>query len=536
MTPLPGDGRLGRQFIWCAGLALVAGLSTDSWAALTVQDLVNQFSVSSYQNLVSNRLYTRAGMNRANGGAQHDLCRDAIYGEMLNAGLAATKDIFTYYDTANNPRTACNVLAIKPGVQNPNNEIYVIGSHYDSKSNPGADDNATGVACLLEMARIYSQCYFARTLVFCAFDAEEISDYYGAHRLGSVRYADQHRTDNIKGMISVDMVGWQSAGTLSNHVNLESRSGMAAIRDTLTAAVQNFGGGLVVNPRSPGDYSDHVAFADAGFQACLVIESDWANNPNYHKATDYVEMPGYIDWSYVSKVCRSVIGFYATQLEIVDVTPEALSVTPGTNGAMNVTFRGLPGCQYAAEMTTNLTAPVWTPLTTNTASATDGFFAAADPQTGSRPATFYRARFVAGASGRRPAVDLILDNRAATVVGTWSTGTSSVDKYGTDYRFASPGTGSAYVEFRPTLPTSGDYRVYEWHPAGSNRTTEAPVEVTCNVGVQTLRINQQIRGGQWNLLGVFTFSAGTEGHVRITDNFVLGSVVLADAIRFTSVE
>jgi hypothetical protein len=50
----------------------------------TVQDLVNQFSLTNYFNIVSNKLYTRQGMSRApvqEGGAQHDLCRDAIYDE-----------------------------------------------------------------------------------------------------------------------------------------------------------------------------------------------------------------------------------------------------------------------------------------------------------------------------------------------------------------------------------------------------------------------------------------------------------------------
>jgi hypothetical protein len=88
------------------------------------------------------------------------------------------------------------------------------------------------------------------------------------------------------------------------------------------------------------------------------------------------------------------------------------------------------------------------------------------------------------------------------------------------------------VEYRPNLPASGNYAVYEWHPQGANRTTDAPIAIKYHGGSQTVRINQQINGGQWNLLGTFNFAAGTAGYVRIQDNFTKGTVVMADAIKF----
>jgi hypothetical protein len=157
-----------------------------------------------------------------------------------------------------------------------------------------------------------------------------------------------------------------------------------------------------------------------------------------------------------------------------------------------------------------------------------------DTQAADRPGGFYRARFVSGYVGTAP-VEIIVDNPAATVVGSWSTGTSSADKYGSDYRFASPGSGAAYLEFRPNLPTAGSYQVFEWHPQGSNRTPEAPIEFQHGSGTQTVRVNQQTNGGTWVLLGTFNFAAGTGGCVRIKDNFSTGSVVLADAVKFVLV-
>lgn len=127
--------------------------------------------------------------------------------------------------------------------------------------------------------------------------------------------------------------------------------------------------------------------------------------------------------------------------------------------------------------------------------------------------------------------DLRIDNRSAVVVGAWTVGTSSTDKYSTDYLFNGSGTGSEYVEFTPYIATAGSYQVYEWHPQGSNRATNAPHVITHSGGTTTVAVNQTINGGQWNLLGTFTFAAGSAGNIRVTDNFSGTSVVMADAIQ-----
>jgi hypothetical protein len=134
-----------------------------------------------------------------------------------------------------------------------------------------------------------------------------------------------------------------------------------------------------------------------------------------------------------------------------------------------------------------------------------------------------------------PPADIIMDNPAATAEGDWATGIMATDKYGDDYRHNGPGTGAEYVEYRPNLQASGNYSIYEWHSVGTNRTTDAPIEIGYNGGTQTVRINQQANGGTWVLLGTYNFSAGTTGYVRIKDNFTTGSVVIADAVKFVYV-
>ncbi|MDB6121455.1 MAG: Fibronectin type domain protein [Pedosphaera sp.] len=128
--------------------------------------------------------------------------------------------------------------------------------------------------------------------------------------------------------------------------------------------------------------------------------------------------------------------------------------------------------------------------------------------------------------------DIIIDNTGATVVGAWSTGTSSTDKYGADYRYKSQGTGAAYLQYTPTINITGSYDVYEWHPVGANRTVSAPYVVNFNGGSQTISVNQEVSGGQWNLIGNFNFAVGTTGNIQITDGFAdAGQLVMADGIK-----
>jgi len=131
--------------------------------------------------------------------------------------------------------------------------------------------------------------------------------------------------------------------------------------------------------------------------------------------------------------------------------------------------------------------------------------------------------------------DIVVDNVAATFVGAWSTGTSSADKYGADYRYATTAASeTATATFTPTLQAAGNYDVYCWYPQGSNRSAMAPYTVYWNGGSQTISVNQKANGGTWNLLvAAKPFAAGTAGYVKIGNGTGETSlVVMADAVRF----
>jgi len=120
----------------------------------------------------------------------------------------------------------------------------------------------------------------------------------------------------------------------------------------------------------------------------------------------------------------------------------------------------------------------------------------------------------------------------SVVSGYWSSGTGAPDKYGPDYRYnpTADGTGQDVARWTPALEREGMYDVSVWYPAGSNRASDAPYTVHSLNGDQTIRVNQQANGGQWNMIGTFPLLA-TDGHVSLSDDAGL-SIVLADAVRW----
>ena len=133
--------------------------------------------------------------------------------------------------------------------------------------------------------------------------------------------------------------------------------------------------------------------------------------------------------------------------------------------------------------------------------------------------------------------DIVVDNASASLSGSWSSASSATDKYAADYNFGSTATNTATrtATFRPNISLAGRYDVYEWHPAGSNRSTNAPFLISYSGGSLSIGVNQTLNGGTWRALTTYKqFSAGTNGYVRLSNNTGEASKnVMADAIRFT---
>jgi hypothetical protein len=164
---------------------------------------------------------------------------------------------------------------------------------------PGADDNATGIATLIEIARILSDPASgftnAYTLKFVAFGSEESGPSHGGGHGGSRHYAQEakFRGENIVGMISIDMIGYNPA---HNYVAIVSDSRSQWLGVNFVAARDEMGIDLLTNssPFPGGTYSDHASFWEQEYPAILLIENAWpwnnstyySINPFYHTSAD----------------------------------------------------------------------------------------------------------------------------------------------------------------------------------------------------------------------------------------------------------
>ncbi len=129
--------------------------------------------------------------------------------------------------------------------------------------------------------------------------------------------------------------------------------------------------------------------------------------------------------------------------------------------------------------------------------------------------------------------EIIIDNSSSSFYasGSWSTGTGT-GKYGADYRWRSTAAVSDPAQWTPNITQSGNWAVYAWWAAGTNRSTEAPYLVSYNGGTANVKVNQQVNGGKWNLLGTWNFGTGTGYPTQLSCWAPGGYVVVADAIKW----
>jgi Peptidase family M28 len=170
-----------------------------------------------------------------------------------------------------------NVIAEWPGAE----ASVLLGGHLDTvPGSPGGNDNASGVAVILELARVLAETEEALGVSLVAFGAEE-QQPEGGHHIGSEALAeslDRAERDRLDTMISVDMIGklhHYVVGRVDGTSRAAARSLAEAIRD------QGYGARVA----ALGDISDHVPFARAGVPAALMWTGD---EPNHHQPTDVV--------------------------------------------------------------------------------------------------------------------------------------------------------------------------------------------------------------------------------------------------------
>ena len=211
--------------------------------------------------------------------------------------------------------TGRNVYAVQEGYLYPEKE-FIICAHYDAVDVYCADDNATGVAAVIEAARILSEYDFKYTLVYALWDEEEIG------LVGSNYYASQASSnqDEIEGVLNMDMLAWDGNddGLLDIHTQNTGNSNDIA---NLTVII-NWLYGLPLNPviYNPGTWqSDHSSFWNYGFGAILLIEAYYGGdlNPYYHSIDDRIDK---FNLPYFHNLSKLSIGTISTLLEATQDT------------------------------------------------------------------------------------------------------------------------------------------------------------------------------------------------------------------------
>jgi hypothetical protein len=171
----------------------------------SVQGLLNQVNINNLENDI--RYMQNLGIRWAQSPAALQT-QNWLVEKFESFGLDVTIHRFTSSEPPASGDTiqAGNVVAIKKGTEFPDQYI-IISSHYDHQSGPGADDNASGTAGVVECARIFSQIETKRSIIFVPFNAEE------SWLHGSVPFAIKCAMENknILGMFNLDMLGYYPA-------------------------------------------------------------------------------------------------------------------------------------------------------------------------------------------------------------------------------------------------------------------------------------------------------------------------------------
>ncbi|MBU0640065.1 MAG: M28 family peptidase, partial [Planctomycetes bacterium] len=291
---------VGQQMMTERIRLLLAGFLITLWAvsapagSVVGRFVADQADQTTYVHYHADLLYTHDGDDRGRFGPEHDLARDNICAIFADLGLDVEYHGFWFGGSQ-----YFNVVATLVGTAHPEQQ-YIVGAHYDSKNNPGADDDASGVAALLELARILARYESEYTIVFITFDLEELG------KIGSTAYVDDHLSDDIQAMIALDMIAWD-CGSFATRVH----GNAIPLRDTLAAALDEYGDGLDAIPSYPVSNSDHAPFQDAGFAAVLVIEELFRQNPCYHQPCDSIDTPDYINYELALAHVRGVAGYLA---------------------------------------------------------------------------------------------------------------------------------------------------------------------------------------------------------------------------------
>ncbi len=249
-----------------------------------------------------------------------EAAEDHVALELGAAGLRVERQLFEWRGAEFR-----NVLATRDG-SDPARPWLLVGAHVDSRPRtPGADDNATGVAATLEVARLLRAAPLAATVQFVGWNLEELQALPLHYALGSRAHARMLREQGrrLAGVLNLEMLGYTSerqrvpAGLRLVKRIPQRGDFLAAIGDTRSRAlletferaarahvpivplVVPLSGWLLPDVRR----SDNARFWDEGFASLLITDTADLRSPHYHRPTD---TPETLDWDFLARSTAAV--------------------------------------------------------------------------------------------------------------------------------------------------------------------------------------------------------------------------------------
>jgi len=225
-------------------------------------------------------------------------------------------------------KNVSNLIAEKAGADK---KVVIVGAHYDTVAGtPGADDNASAVAGLLELARLLRESKNKKTLAFVAFVNEE-PPCFGFDNMGSMSYSKYLKEQNtpVELMVSLEMIGFFRSEPIQNYP-LPGMSLFYPKTGDYIAVVGNFHSSKYVSLFRKGikrhssiharsltapeffggiNLSDNYSFWRHGYRAIMITDTSFFRNKNYHQETDTIDTLNFDSMAEVVK------GLYYTLLE-----------------------------------------------------------------------------------------------------------------------------------------------------------------------------------------------------------------------------
>lgn len=191
----------------------------------------------------------------------------------------------------------------------PSGERLIIGAHYDSfDQTPGADDNASGVAGVIELAYLLAGEKLSFPVELVAFPLEE-PPFFAGDDMGSCHHARQLHEDktNVRGVIILEMIGYFSTEARSQHFplrllkciypdtgdfiavagSIHDRSLAKKVKTGMKGSTSLLVFSINAPKKIPGiDFSDHRNYWPYGWEAVMITDTAFYRNPNYHTTTD----------------------------------------------------------------------------------------------------------------------------------------------------------------------------------------------------------------------------------------------------------